>query len=81
MVPASYTYPLQTVPDPYVNYMNSTALEKEIWQRSAEQRLKSCLSLRMYCIDTGAIAFTFNGGSSCASTIRPIDLRKMIQTS
>ncbi len=27
------------------------------------------------CIDTGAIAFMFNGGSSCASTIHPIDTR------
>ncbi len=27
----------------------------------------------MYCIDTGAIAFMFNGGSSCALTIHPID--------
>ncbi len=25
----------------------------------------------MYCIDTGAIAFMFNGGSSCCSTIHP----------
>ncbi len=34
----------------------------------------------MYCIDTGAIdtgaiAFMFNGGSSCASTIHPIDTK------
>ncbi len=29
----------------------------------------------MYCIDTEAIAFMFNGGSSCASTIRLIDTR------
>ncbi len=34
---------------------------------------KACLtSLRMYCIDTEAIAFMFNGGSSCASTIHPV---------
>ena len=26
----------------------------------------------MHCIDTGAIAFMFNGGSSCASTIHPM---------
>ncbi len=25
--------------------------------------------LRMYCTDTGAIAFMFNGGSPCGSTI------------
>ncbi len=33
------------------------------------------LILRMYCIDTGAIAFMFNGGSSCGSTIHPIDTK------
>ena len=31
--------------------------------------------LRMYCIDTRAIAFMFNGGSSCGSTIHPIDTK------
>ena len=31
--------------------------------------------LRMYCIDTGAIAFMFNGGSSCGSTIHPVDTK------
>ena len=30
---------------------------------------KSIWGLRMYCIDTGAIAFMFHGGSSCGSTI------------
>ncbi len=29
----------------------------------------------MYCIDTEAIAFMFNGGSSCGSTIHPIDTK------
>ncbi len=33
------------------------------------------IALRMYCIDTGAIAFMFNGGSSCGSTIHPIDTK------
>ncbi len=33
------------------------------------------ITLRKYCIDTGAIAFMFNGGSSCGSTIHPIDTR------
>ncbi len=33
------------------------------------------LQLRMYCIDTGAIAFMFNGGSYCGSTIHPIDTK------
>ncbi len=31
--------------------------------------------LRMYCIDTGAIAFMFNGGSSCGPTIHLIDTK------
>ena len=31
--------------------------------------------LRMYCIDTGAIAFMFNGGSFCGLTIHPIDTK------
>ena len=31
--------------------------------------------LRMYCIDTEAIAFMFNEGSSCGSTIHPIDTK------
>ena len=29
----------------------------------------------MYCIDIGAMAFMFNGGSSCGSTIHPIDTK------
>ncbi len=29
----------------------------------------------MYCIDTGDIAFMFNEGSSCGSTIHPIDTK------
>ncbi len=29
----------------------------------------------MYCIDTRAIAFMFNGGSSCGSTTHPIDTK------
>ncbi len=37
--------------------------------------LHHIISLRMYCIDTGAIPFMFDGGSSCASTIHPIDPR------
>ncbi len=32
-------------------------------------------ALRMYCIDTGAIAFMFNGGSSRDSTIHRIDTK------
>ncbi len=31
--------------------------------------------LRMYSIDTGAIAFMLNGGSSCGSTVHPIDTK------
>ncbi len=29
----------------------------------------------MYCIDTEVIAFMFSGGSSCGSTIHPIDTK------
>ncbi len=29
----------------------------------------------MYCIDTEVIAFMFNGGSSCGSSIHPIDTK------
>ncbi len=32
-------------------------------------------SLRMYCIDTEALVFMFNGGSSYGSTIHPIFTR------
>ncbi len=39
----------------------------------SDQQLQRYSILRMDCIDTGAIAFMFNGGSSCASTIHPID--------
>ncbi len=41
----------------------------------ADSFSKSLKGLRMYCIDTGAIAFMFSGGSSCASTIHPIDFK------
>ena len=54
-----------------------SSIPQEIWylKRNSAVIHKSLelILLRMYCTDTRAMAFMFNGDSSCISTIHPID--------